>query len=378
MAQIEPSSRPTLLFIPDISGFTRFVTDTEITHSQHIIEELLEVLIDANDIDLEISEIEGDAILFYRYDKEPTTAEILGQVRTMFLQFHAHVKKFETQRICNCGACNTTHSLQLKFIVHYGETTLKNVKHFSKLFGSDVIVAHRLMKNNIPLKEYLLLTRPVIASSPDWGTGSVSAWASFESSSEEYDTGSIDYAFIPLEPLSSHIPEPKTEDFSDPGVTAEVLRFERIIDAPINLTFDVLSDLSVRHEWTPNLKDSDNLNHAITQEGSTHRCVIKDNGSDPFFISHSFNIRSDLITFAESDLEKGITSVYTLEKIDDAHTRLVIHSFVRDNFFIKAVARLIIVPRLRRSVVNAYESFNDLCAALAEQNTGHTSHIVIG
>ncbi len=56
----------TLLFIPDISGFTQFVNETEIQDSQHIIEELLEAIIDANEIGLEISEIEGDAILFYR------------------------------------------------------------------------------------------------------------------------------------------------------------------------------------------------------------------------------------------------------------------------------------------------------------------------
>ena len=53
-----------LLFIPDISGFTRFVNETEINHSRLIIQELLEILINANELNLEISEIEGDAILF--------------------------------------------------------------------------------------------------------------------------------------------------------------------------------------------------------------------------------------------------------------------------------------------------------------------------
>ena len=38
--------RPALLFIPDISGFTKFVGENEIQHSRHIIEELQEVLID--------------------------------------------------------------------------------------------------------------------------------------------------------------------------------------------------------------------------------------------------------------------------------------------------------------------------------------------
>ena len=41
-----------LLFIPDISGFTRFVTETEIGHSRLIIQELLDILINSNEIAL--------------------------------------------------------------------------------------------------------------------------------------------------------------------------------------------------------------------------------------------------------------------------------------------------------------------------------------
>lgn len=55
-----------LLFIPDISGFTQFVKTTEIEHSQHVIAELLEVLIDANSLNLELAEIEGDALFFIK------------------------------------------------------------------------------------------------------------------------------------------------------------------------------------------------------------------------------------------------------------------------------------------------------------------------
>jgi hypothetical protein len=60
-----------LIFIPDISGFTRFVNEVEIDHSRHIIQELLEVIINSNKIGLEVSEIEGDAILFYKYGDSP-------------------------------------------------------------------------------------------------------------------------------------------------------------------------------------------------------------------------------------------------------------------------------------------------------------------
>jgi hypothetical protein len=58
-----------LLFIPDISGFTKFVNETEIEHSRYIIEELLENIINSNQIVLTNYEIEGYAVLFYRIGK---------------------------------------------------------------------------------------------------------------------------------------------------------------------------------------------------------------------------------------------------------------------------------------------------------------------
>lgn len=48
---------PGMLFTPDISGFTYFINHTEIEHSQHIIAELLEVIIDHTGPDFDISEI---------------------------------------------------------------------------------------------------------------------------------------------------------------------------------------------------------------------------------------------------------------------------------------------------------------------------------
>ena len=45
-AETANNPKPALLFIPDISGFTQFVKATDVAHSQHIIEELLEKLIE--------------------------------------------------------------------------------------------------------------------------------------------------------------------------------------------------------------------------------------------------------------------------------------------------------------------------------------------
>ena len=93
-----------LLFIPDISGFTRFVNEVEIGHSRFIIQQLLEVLIKANDFGLEISEIEGDAILFYRFGDSKLN-EIYWHEEKMFNAFHRQLSLYEDHRICHREAC---------------------------------------------------------------------------------------------------------------------------------------------------------------------------------------------------------------------------------------------------------------------------------
>ena len=76
-----------LLFIPDISGFSRFVSQTEIEHSRLIIQELLEILLNANQMGLEVSEVEGDAILFYRFGASPNLEEVSNRLQECSVRF---------------------------------------------------------------------------------------------------------------------------------------------------------------------------------------------------------------------------------------------------------------------------------------------------
>ena len=169
-----------LLFIPDISGFTEFVHFTEIKHSKHIISELLEVLLDANIMDLQLAEIEGDALFFYKEQNGVNISELEEQIKQMYIAFHTHLKRYEYERICQCGACSSAYNLSLKFVCHYGEIDFIKVKETLKPYGSSVIQAHRLLKNEIPINEYALYTDKVsqidkletaMKASFDFGTG---------------------------------------------------------------------------------------------------------------------------------------------------------------------------------------------------------------
>ena len=167
-----------LIFIPDISGFTRFVNQTEIEHSRYIIEELLETIINSNQLDLQISEIEGDAILFYKFGDPPTVPDLVKQVERMFQEFHKQIRNYEYRRLCQCSACINAVDLTLKVVIHYGEFSSYKVKEFSKLLGKDIIVAHQLLKNDIDTHEYMLLTDRIPAKDelkdlPSWVNWSI-------------------------------------------------------------------------------------------------------------------------------------------------------------------------------------------------------------
>ncbi len=149
-----------IILIPDISGFTDFTSTTEIDHSAHIITELLELIVQSNETDFTLAEIEGDAVLFYRKGEPLKRDELIDQCLTMFSNFHRQLMVIERDTVCQCGACQTATNLTLKFIAHFGYIKEIQVAQFVKATGVDMIVAHRLLKNDVDSDEYILMTEP--------------------------------------------------------------------------------------------------------------------------------------------------------------------------------------------------------------------------
>ena len=191
-----------LLFIPDISGFTDFINNIELIHSRHIINELLELLINSNQLELEVSEIEGDAILFYKYGESPDLKAIYEQVEKMFYAFHRHLKIYENRRTCHCKACISAINLSLKVVTHYGEFTGYNIKDFYSLIGKDVIVAHQLLKNNIDKHEYWLVTKNLLKEN---ALVDYKEWMKWENSIKQTEHGEIYFHYTQLSELKNEL-----------------------------------------------------------------------------------------------------------------------------------------------------------------------------
>ncbi len=63
---------------------------------------------------------------------------------------------------CDCAACRSVGSLDLKIVVHYGRFLRHEVGGRSQAAGPDVILTHRLLKNDVAGRAYLLLTEAAL------------------------------------------------------------------------------------------------------------------------------------------------------------------------------------------------------------------------
>ena len=152
------------LILADISGYTNFVTMHRISvlHAEQIITELMEAIISQIETPLVLNKLEGDAVFLYARagDEAGLAKKVLDKALAFFSSFKGRQQELikAGEGGCSCEACCNINKLSLKIIVHYGQVVIKQVRHLEELAGSDVILAHRLLKNTVPSNEYLLLT----------------------------------------------------------------------------------------------------------------------------------------------------------------------------------------------------------------------------
>ncbi len=195
---------PTLLCIPDISGFTKFMSGTDFKLSSKVIPSLLNKIVYSNEIALKISEIEGDAVLFYRNGELPPIKELVDQCRFFYTEFYKQLHSLKARYSKNSDADIIPEMLGLKIVLHYGEEVGQvPVGKRIKLIGEDVITAHRLLKNDVPYDEYILLSQDVMSHYDREEINGNFDWSLLEEGHLEVEhIGKVSFHYINLAPLS--------------------------------------------------------------------------------------------------------------------------------------------------------------------------------
>ncbi|MBM1104583.1 DUF2652 domain-containing protein [Aurantibacter crassamenti] len=196
-------AEPTLICIPDISGFTKFMSETDFELSSKVIPSLLNQIIYSNEIGLKVSEIEGDAVLFFRTGPLPNFKELVDQCRQFYIEFYRRLEVLRKKYSENEQALLIPSMLGLKIILHYGvEVAPIKVGTRIKLIGEDLIIAHKLLKNEVPLDEYLLLSEALTDEYKKTTIDNNIDWSELIEHETQYrHIGDVNYSYIGLKGL---------------------------------------------------------------------------------------------------------------------------------------------------------------------------------
>jgi len=157
---------PVCLLIADISGYTEYLSSVEIDHAQDILADLIGTVVTGLRPQFRLAKLEGDAAFCFAPAEQVDGSMLLDTVEHCYFGFRRRRRDVRQATSCECNACMRIPDLNLKFVAHHGLALRQRVAGREELLGSDVIVVHRLLKNDIVEKlgspAYVALTDQLV------------------------------------------------------------------------------------------------------------------------------------------------------------------------------------------------------------------------
>ena len=158
------AARSTCFLIADISGYTGYLAGVELDHAQDILADLIGGVVSALRPGFRLAKLEGDAAFTFATTERIDGTLLLDTIERCYLGFRRRRRDVRQATSCPCNACIRIPDLDLKFVVHHGAAISQKVAGRTELLGSDVIVVHRLLKNDVVerlgMSAYALLGLP--------------------------------------------------------------------------------------------------------------------------------------------------------------------------------------------------------------------------
>lgn len=155
------------VLIADITGYSIYLSESELEHAQQTLTDLLEVLLDQLRSPFLFAQLEGDAVMSYALGAGTLNSQtFLERIEETYVEFRRAIDLKVLNNTCQCNACANVSDLDLKFFVHYGSFVIQPVGDVSQLVGSDINLLHRLLKNSVKsdtgISAYLLATESAL------------------------------------------------------------------------------------------------------------------------------------------------------------------------------------------------------------------------
>jgi len=247
------------LVIGDISGYTSYVAQTELEHSQEVLAELLGLIVNHFQPVLTVLRLEGDAVFANAPEGQIPRGETLVELlETTYTAFRDHIRGIVHRTTCECNACRAIPTLDLKFIVHYGDYVVQNISGISELVGTEVNRLFRLTKNHVSEETgwnaYILYTAASLQQIGIEPEGMIELVESYE------HLGPVTTFSMDLHQRFQEISEAR-HVVLDPQEAHGIVSFD--FDAPPVVVWEWLNDPRRRNQVDP----------SVTWSGATNHCA---------------------------------------------------------------------------------------------------------
>jgi hypothetical protein len=156
--------------LADISGFSSYLAGVELEHAGGVLQKLLEGISQKVKPVFRVQGFDIDSVFAFTPEAGITHFEKLYElVEHAYFEFKSNLAEISDHITCNCAACRDVTSLDLKFMVHFGEYILSSVQEKQILYGVDpTFVRNRGWKEavsaSVGWRGYALFTEPCLES----------------------------------------------------------------------------------------------------------------------------------------------------------------------------------------------------------------------
>ena len=137
------------LVIADLTGYTAYLSGSEIEHAPAIAGDLLETIVGRLEPPFRLAKFEGDAAFLFVEDGRADGSLLLDAIEASYVAFRRRLRSIDQATSCDCSSCRLAPRLDLKFFVHHGPYVHSRIAGRDELAGTDVILVHRLLKGTV-------------------------------------------------------------------------------------------------------------------------------------------------------------------------------------------------------------------------------------
>lgn len=259
------------MVIADVSGYTRYLLDTELEHSQDVIKDLMETVVAHLRPALRLNRLEGDAAFAYTLESEMEPSMLLDTIEQTYFAFRARLRDITQATTCECNACRLIPNLDLKFVTHSGRFVLNTVAGSEELTGTDVVIVHRLLKNSVSeqlgVAGYSLLTQSCVDE-----LGLDPVVLEMREHRESYDDVGEVVAYIQDLDVAWQRVQERQRVFVVPADAQ--FEFSAELPASVGVVWDFTTDPRKRLLWLTDFTEIDQKNPSGRRgAGTTNHCV---------------------------------------------------------------------------------------------------------